>query len=305
MRIEDQNRSRNIEDRRRARASGAGGAGSRRGRTPLGGGGLPIGAIAVVLIVVALFAGPQQAMRMLSEIMGGGGEVFSEQASRLDPQLEAELEDRAARVLASTEDVWTALYRRDGVTYREPTLVLYTGQTRTACGLGSSAAGPFYCPPDEQVYIDLSFFQLMEERLNARGDFAQAYVIAHEVGHHIQQIEGVLDWSARARRAAPTDAARNEIQVRIELMADCYAGVWAGQAERFSNIDLESGDLEEAIAAAQAVGDDTLARAAGRVAVPDSFTHGAAEQRARWFRVGYETGEPARCDTRRVDPSRL
>jgi predicted metalloprotease len=198
-------------------------------------------------------------------------------------------------VLADTEDVWRAQVRRAGRSYREPTLVLFSGRVRSACGLGQAAMGPFYCPADQTVYIDLGFYRELRERFRAPGDFAQAYVIAHEVGHHVQNLLGVSERvQALQRRAGARES--NALSVRLELQADCLAGVWAKQADRMHDL-LEEGDVEEGLRAASAIGDDTLQRQAGGRVVPDSFTHGTSAERVRWFRRGLDTGDTEACDT--------
>jgi uncharacterized protein len=198
-------------------------------------------------------------------------------------------------VLAETEKVWTDIFAQSGEQYPPPVLVIYTDQTPTACGPGSSAAGPFYCPGDRKVYLDTRFFNELKTRFGAPGDFAAAYVIAHEVGHHVQTITGVADQVRQAQsRASEVEA--NRIQVMMELQADCYAGLWAHRAERASGL-LDEGDVEEALQAAAAIGDDTLQRNAGRRVSKESFTHGSAEQRVRWFMQGFETGDIGTCDT--------
>jgi predicted metalloprotease len=197
------------------------------------------------------------------------------------------------RVLGSTEDAWEDVFRRTGNNYRKPTLVLYEGATTTACGRGTTATGPFYCPADEKLYIDLAFFRVMKERFRVQGDFAQAYVIAHEVGHHVQKLTGVMSKMDGMRGQGK--GAEGAL-VRMELQADCYAGIWGHYAGDFKKI-LEPGDLEEAIAAASAVGDDSLQKQTQGRVVPDSFTHGTSEQRVRWFRRGFDSGNPGSCDT--------
>jgi len=307
MRTDDQRRSTNVEDRRGSgparggaggrRASGAGVSillrmlMSRSGRRFI----LPL----IVVGVVAFVAFPQQTQVIIGMVLGGGP---APQSTQLDPATEARFEQDAVAVLGSTEDVWGALYSADGDTYREPTLVLFTGAVNSACGHASAATGPFYCPGDQKLYLDLGFFKDMETQLGARGDFAQAYVIAHEVGHHVQNLEGVLDWSQAEKQRAGSETAANHVQVRVELMADCLAGVWAGEAESRSQIDIEPGDLEEAIGAAEAVGDDTLQRRSSGAVRPDAFTHGAAEQRIRWFRRGFTSRNPDACATAQTMP---
>jgi predicted metalloprotease len=198
-----------------------------------------------------------------------------------------------SKVLGSTEDVWSGVLRQSRIQYRAPTLVLYDGQVRSACGMGQAAMGPFYCPGDEKLYIDLAFFRDLQTRFQAPGDFAQAYVIAHEVGHHVQKLTGSFQRMDEAR--ARSQAEQNRTSVRMELQADCYAGVWGHHAGSLNQLD--SGDIAEALAAATAIGDDRLQkRAQGRV-VPESFTHGSSEQRVRWFKRGLDSGRPQDCDT--------
>jgi hypothetical protein len=198
-------------------------------------------------------------------------------------------------ILGSTEDVWNGIFAEAGGDYREPTLVLFSDMAQSACGYAQSAVGPFYCPADEQVYIDLSFYRDLQQRLGAPGDFAQAYVIAHEVGHHVQTLQGITEQTTLARQRAG-EAEANAISVRTELQADCYAGVWAYHSERTRQW-LEQGDIEEGLNAAAAIGDDRLQRRTQGHVVPESFTHGTSEQRVRWFRRGLESGNPATCDT--------
>ena len=207
--------------------------------------------------------------------------------------------DFVSAVLADTEDTWKALFKQFGQDYREPKLVVFSGSVRSACGFAQSAMGPFYCPGDQKIYLDMSFFRDLRDRFRAPGDFAQAYVIAHEIGHHVQTILGV---SARVRQAqsGAGQSQSNAIQVRMELQADCFAGVWAHHADRTRDI-LEDGDVEEALGAANAIGDDRLQRQSQGRVVPDSFTHGTSEQRERWFTTGLETGNLRACDTFRTD----
>ena len=198
-------------------------------------------------------------------------------------------------ILGETEDVWTNIFANSGGRYVEPTLVMFTGQVNSACGFASAAVGPFYCPADQKVYLDTSFFDELAKRFGAPGDFAAAYVIAHEIGHHVQTLTGVSD-QVRAAQSRGDEAESNAIQVRMELQADCYAGVWAHSAEKLHDF-LDAGDIEEGLKAASAIGDDTLQRNAGRRVTPESFTHGTSEQRSRWFRRGFDSGDPADCDT--------
>ena len=201
------------------------------------------------------------------------------------------------RTLASTEDVWNQVYpAATGQQYREPELVLFSGAERTACGMGQSAMGPFYCPLDQQVYIDLSFYEELESRLGAGGDFAQAYVIAHEVGHHVQNLMGTSDEVHNAQQRL-SKSEGNKMSVRLELQADCYAGLWGYHATRSGGVILDPGDIDEALNAASAIGDDRLQKQSQGRVVPESFTHGTSEQRARWFRRGFETGDMRQCDT--------
>ena len=280
MRWESGRRSENVEDRRGSRVT--------RG---LAGGGLG----ALVLIVVAMLFGVDP--RLLLQGVGAGG---GETVEPYQPTPEEErLADFVRVVLGDTEDTWTALFQGSGGTYEAPTLVLFSGAVRSACGYADAAVGPFYCPGDRKVYIDLSFYQEMQTRFGAPGDFAQAYVIAHEVGHHVQNLIGVADEVNAARRTAG-EAEANALSVRQELQADCFAGVWASHAQRARNV-LEQGDLEEALNAAAAIGDDRLQRQSQGYVVPETFTHGTSEQRVRWFREGFRTGDTAHCDTFRAE----
>ncbi len=281
MRIEDERQSTNVEDRR-----GGGGV--------MTGGRLGLGGI-VIALVASYFFGIDPSI-----IMGGlQGDTAGVQSSPGGPAPQPPQGDEqslfVSRVLASTEDTWTRLFSEAGQQYRAPKLVLFTGSFPTACGMGQAAAGPFYCPGDSKVYIDLRFYQLMRERFNAAGDFAQAYVIAHEVGHHVQHLLGTMK-EVDARRNRVSKEQMNALSVRLELQADCFAGVWAHQANRTRRI-LEAGDVEEAIRAATAIGDDTLQKQSQGHAVPDSFTHGTSEQRVRWLRRGLESGDVRTCDT--------
>ncbi len=223
-------------------------------------------------------------------LQGGGGAA---------PPPTAEDDETAqfvSTVLAYTEDIWQQIFQQHaGEPYREPTLVLFSGATESSCGLGQAAMGPFYCPLDQNVYIDLSFFHDLDRRLGAPGDFAQAYVIAHEVGHHVQTLLGISQ-EVQARRQRLSQGEANALSVRQELQADCFAGVWANRAHQMAQI-IEPGDVEEALGAASAIGDDRLQRQAQGRVVPESFTHGTSEQRVRWFRRGYETGQISQCDT--------
>jgi hypothetical protein len=287
MRWEGNRESDNVEDRRDEGYGGGGGFGF---------GGRSIGIGTVVVALLASWVLGVNPLTMLNLLSGGGtGPVAVQQAPAHRPPAD----DRAAKfvstVLADTEDTWSALFRQRGATYVRPKLVLFSGQTPTACGSGLTATGPFYCPGDQKIYIDLSFYRLMQERFKVSGEFAQAYVIAHEVGHHVQHLLGISDKVDQARRRA-SEAQGNALSVRLELQADCFAGVWAYHADRARHI-LENGDIESALNAATAIGDDTLQRQAQGYVVPDSFTHGTSAQRVRWFRRGITSGEMNACNT--------
>ncbi|MBL8380428.1 MAG: neutral zinc metallopeptidase [Burkholderiales bacterium] len=290
MRTEGGRESSNVEDRRDQSYSGGG-----RGGMPLLGGKLGLGTIVIALVASWLLGiNPMTVLSLLS-----GGDVAAPVRQSQAPAQAPPKDDALARfvsiVLADTEDVWKDLFARAGKQYVEPKLVLFRGTTPTACGAGEAAMGPFYCPPDQKVYIDLSFYEEMKTRFRAPGDFAQAYVIAHEVGHHVQNLLGIAaKVDAMRRKVSERDA--NALSVRMELQADCFAGVWAHHANRARQI-IESGDIEEALNAATAIGDDTLQRDAGRAVRPDSFTHGSAAQRVRWFKTGITSGDLRQCDT--------
>ncbi|WP_445737531.1 KPN_02809 family neutral zinc metallopeptidase [Mariniflexile sp.] len=241
-------------------------------------------------LVVSLIMG-KNPLTLISQLLSGGT-VQSESTEAYQPTAkEEELAQFSATILANTEDVWNKLLNN----YREPTLVLFTGSVASACGAASSATGPFYCPGDEKLYLDLSFFDDMERRMNAPGDFAQAYVIAHEVGHHIQKITGISDKMQRLRGQL-SEVEYNKYSVRVELQADFLAGVWAYHSQEMTRI-MESGDLEEALNAANAIGDDRLQKQSSGRVVPDSFTHGTSAQRMRWFKKGFDTGDLSQGDT--------
>jgi predicted metalloprotease len=284
MRMDGQRESNNLEDRR-----GAGGGGLR-----LGGGRLSLGTVVIALIAsYVLGVNPLTMLNMLS----GGGMPAVEQpapAARRPP-----VDDATARfvsqVLASTEDTWHPVFQANGKQYREPKLVLFSGVTPTACGTGQSAMGPFYCPGDQKVYIDLQFFDELKTRFKAPGEFAQAYVIAHEVGHHVQNLLGISEQVQRARQRAG-EAEGNALSVRLELQADCLAGVWGKRTDTMKKV-LEPGDLEAALNAASAIGDDRLQQQARGRIVPESFTHGSSAQRMRWFRRGFDSGDMSQCNT--------
>ena len=271
-----------IEDRRGMRTGG------------LAGGGL--GILAVGLIGYFVFGlDPQMVMQVANQVAGPGAQQPGQVGTPED-----EMGQFVDAILSSTTDVWTQEFAADGANYQPPNpLVLYTGATGTQCGMGQAAMGPFYCPLDQRIYIDLSFFQELSTRFGAPGDFAEAYVIAHEVGHHIQTVLGTSGEVRRAQSAARSQAEANSYSVALELQADCYAGVWAGRVDDVTGgaVALEAGDLEEGMRAAEAIGDDTLQRQSQGTVVPDSFTHGSAEQRQTWLLRGYESGDPDACDT--------
>ncbi|HEX7636677.1 MAG TPA: neutral zinc metallopeptidase [Noviherbaspirillum sp.] len=285
MRWEGNRESDNVEDRR-----GEGGGGFGIG---LGGGSLSIGTVVIAVVASLLFG--VNPLSLLSMLSGGGGHVAQVQQAPHHPPAN----DRETRfvktVLADTEDTWTTLFREQGRNYVKPRLILFSGNTPTACGTGLTATGPFYCPGDQKVYIDLSFYRLMQQRFHVSGEFAQAYVIAHEVGHHVQNLLGISDKVDSARRRV-SERQANALSVRLELQADCLAGVWAYHANQARNI-LEDGDVETALNAATAIGDDTLQKQAQGYVVPDSFTHGTSAQRVRWFRRGLESGQMKTCNT--------
>ncbi|MFC5697865.1 neutral zinc metallopeptidase [Pseudomonas sp. GCM10022186] len=284
MRWQRARRSDNVED-----AGGMGGGGMRLG----GGKGLGLGGIAIV-VVVALLMG-EDPLQILGQITQQNASVNPQQQSAM-PTGAPEEREFVRAILGDTEDTWRAIFQAAGRQYQDPTLVLFNGGVQSACGFASSAVGPFYCPGDRKVYLDLDFFEEMAQRYEAAGDFAQAYVIAHEVGHHVQTLLGVSAKVNAARQRGERVEGDNGLLVRQELQADCLAGVWAYHAQKRMEW-LEPGDLEEALNAANAIGDDRLQRQARGQVVPDSFTHGTSAQRVRWFKVGYERGEVGRCDT--------
>jgi len=260
----------NVDDRR---GSGGGGRG-----IAIGGG------VSVLGVIICLILGVDP--RVIFQ--GNPSNQVSYQQPPQSSQVQAEQKKFVSVVLADTEDVWHELFRKMGKSYREPRLVLFTGRVQSACGLASDAVGPFYCPGDSQVYIDLQFFEEMKTRFRAPGDFAQAYVIAHEIGHHVQNLLGVSQ-RVHEQRSRLSQAEANRLSVRLELQADFLAGVWAHHAQKSKHI-LQPGDLEEALRAANAIGDDRLQRQSRGYVVPDAFTHGTSSQRSRWFRLGFETG---------------
>jgi predicted metalloprotease len=274
---ENGRRSENVEDRR---GIGVGG---------IAGGGVGV----VVIALIAMFFGVDPRV-ILQEAGQGQAPSGQQHAVPVDPAQD-KLKDFVSVVLADTEDTWGDLFQRGGATYERPKLVLFTGAVRSACGLARSAVGPFYCPGDQKVYIDLDFYKMLEQRFGAPGEFAKAYVVAHEIGHHVQNLLGISDKvHAAMERASPERA--NQLSVRQELQADCYAGIWANHANRSRHI-LEAGDVESGLNAAAAIGDDRLQKQAQGYVAPESFTHGSSAQRVQWFRRGLESGELAACDT--------
>jgi predicted metalloprotease len=278
MRWQMGRRSDNIEDRR----------GMPVGRGAAVGGGIGT----LVLVLLAMYFGVDPSVILQGTDPGDSRPAPSVQRQ---PAGDDQLRDFVSVVLADTEDTWRELFTQMGRQYQEPKLVLFGGAVQSACGFAQAAVGPFYCPGDQRVYIDLSFYRDLRERIGAPGDFAQAYVIAHEVGHHVQNLLGIAEriHSVQGRRSQ-TEA--NALQVRMELQADCLAGVWASNAQRARQI-LEAGDIEEGLNAASAIGDDRLQRQSQGRVVPESFTHGSSAQRVRWFKHGIETGDPGQCDT--------
>jgi uncharacterized protein len=293
-------RSQNVEDRRGMGSPGGmripagfripGGMG--RGRVARGGG---IGGIGlIVLLVIAWFLGLDPSF--LLQDTGSIDVPYTEsQPSAPSSAEEDQLADFVSVVLADTEDTWRPLFEQMGQQYQDPTLVLFTGAVESACGFAQAAMGPFYCPLDQKVYIDLGFYDDLKDRFGAPGDFAQAYVIAHEVGHHVQNLLGIAE-QVQAVRERVSEVEANELSVRMELQADCFAGVWANHAERARDL-LETGDVEEGLNAAAAIGDDRVQRQAQGYVVPDAFTHGSSEQRVHWFEQGLRSGSLGACDT--------
>ncbi|HEY6121292.1 MAG TPA: neutral zinc metallopeptidase [Pyrinomonadaceae bacterium] len=277
MRWRGERQSDNVEDRR----------GLTGGRVAIGGG---LGTLVVLIIALLLGADPRQ---LLQQLPDQSSPSAGETARPTNPE-EEQLKQFVSVVLAKSEDVWQEVFRKNGRQYRNPKLVLFTDQVQSACGISGAATGPFYCPGDEKVYIDLSFYQELRRRFNAPGDFAQAYVIAHEVGHHVQKLLGISD-RVEAMQSRTSEAQANQLSVRLELQADFFAGVFARYVQQQGV--LEQGDIEEALQAASAVGDDKIQRQMTGHVVPDSFTHGTSEQRLRWFRKGYDTGDIRQGDT--------
>jgi hypothetical protein len=278
MRLDDSRESRNVEDRR-----GGG----------IGGGRLGIGTVVLVL-VASYFLGidPSTLLGFVSQ----SPLQTQQSAPAHSPPAEDAMAQFVSKILADTEDTWHAEFRAMGKEYQEPKLVLFTGSTPTACGTGDAAMGPFYCPLDRKVYIDLAFYRDLKERFHAPGEFAEAYVIAHEVGHHVQHLLGISDKVRSAQQRAGNKAQVNALSVRLELQADCFAGVWGNRADSMRNM-LEPGEIEQALTAASAIGDDRLQKQTQGYAVPETFTHGSSQQRVQWFRRGMESGDPKQCNT--------
>ncbi len=289
MKWEGNRESSNVEDRR---DDGGGGSGGFSGGGLLGGRSIGIGSIVVALVGGWMFG--INPLTILGVLNGGGAPTA--QVQQQSPAQAPPANDRMAAfvstVLADTEDVWKDIFTKGGATYREPALVLFRGATQTACGQGQAAMGPFYCPGDQKVYIDLGFYETMRTKLGAPGDFAQAYVVAHEIGHHVQHLLGI---SAKvdAMRGRISEKEQNALSVRLELQADCFAGVWS----KGSQLKLDKGDIEEALNAAAQIGDDTLQKKSQGYAQPDSFTHGSSKQRMTWFNAGLQSGNMKACDT--------
>lgn len=284
MRWESGRRSDNVEDRRGMRMPGG-----------FAGGGIGI----VVIALIAMFFGVDP--RLILQGAGEpGGTPAQQQATPPDPAQDR-LKDFVSVVLADTEDTWAEIFTRGNGRYEAPTLVLFTGAVQSACGRAGAAVGPFYCPGDRKVYIDLDFYRMLAQRFGAPGDFAQAYVIAHEVGHHVQNLLGISE-KVHAASQRSTQERANQLSVRQELQADCFAGIWAHSANRSRQI-LEAGDIEEGLTAAAAIGDDRLQQQGQGYVAPESFTHGSSEQRVRWFKRGLETGDLKACDS--FTPSRV
>lgn len=290
MKWEGQEQSRNVEDRR------GGGGGMGGGLPRLGGRGIGLGTIVIALLASFFFG--INPLTVLG-ILGGGdmsaGPVATQQAPAPAPPPQDAVAAFVSTVLRDTEQVWGQVFQAGGSGYREPKLVLFRGAQPTACGMGQSAMGPFYCPGDQKVYIDLAFFDTMQRRMNSPGDFARAYVIAHEVGHHVQALMGITQ-KVDSMRGRVSEAQMNALSVRVELQADCLSGVWAHHSQKGKGW-LEQGDIEEALNAATQIGDDNLQRQAQGYVVPESFTHGTSQQRVSWFRRGLQSGSVQQCDT--------
>ncbi|MCE9883988.1 KPN_02809 family neutral zinc metallopeptidase [Obesumbacterium proteus] len=287
MRWQGRRESDNVEDRRGDSTGSSGGLGGGGFRVPRGKGGL----ILLVVVLVAGYYGVDLTPLLNGEAPVGQTQTQSQQVNSPEDNQMAKF---TSVILASTEDTWSQLFQKMGKQYQDPKLVLYRGTTRTGCGTGQSVMGPFYCPADKTVYIDLSFYQEMKDKLGADGDFAQGYVVAHEVGHHVQNLLGI-EPKIRQMQQGASKAEQNRLSVKMELQADCFAGVW-GHFMQNQQV-LEQGDLEEALNAAQAIGDDRLQQQSQGRVIPDSFTHGTSEQRYTWFKRGFDSGNPNSCNT--------
>ena len=284
MRLDDESESSNVEDRR-----GGGGIGRA--------GGLGIGTVVVALIASYFLGIDPRTLLGVAETVQNVRQAGPTAGQPIDPanDPDAALKSEMGKILHKTESTWSEIFQEGGGQYKKPILVLYRGQTPTACGAGQAAMGPFYCPGDQKVYLDMAFFRDMETRFKAGGDFARAYVIAHEIGHHVQNLTGITE-KADALRGRMSEKDYNKVSVRVELQADCFAGVWAQHANRVKPF-LDPQDVDEALRAANAIGDDMLQKQGRGVVVPDSFTHGSSAQRVRWFKTGFETGSMKSCDT--------
>lgn len=283
MKWEDQRESSNVEDRRGEDSGGGFGIGGRH---------IGIGAIVIALAGWGIFGiNPLTTLGLLS----GGSTPHVQQGPAKAPPAGDRNAAFVSTILASTEDVWTQVFQQGGARYAAPKLVLYRGSTPTACGTGQAAMGPFYCPGDRKVYLDMNFFDTLTRQLGAPGEFARAYVVAHEVGHHVQSLLGITA-KVDGMRGRVSEAQQNALSVRLELQADCYAGIWANRSQQAKRW-LDPGDIHSAINAAQQIGDDTLQKRSQGYAVPDSFTHGSSAQRVRWFTQGYQSGSVKACDT--------
>jgi len=274
----DRRKSDNVEDRRDEVVS----RGSKKG----------MGIIAVIVAVIAMYFGVDPSV-ILQHIPNQ--QLTTTSAPRIQSAEEEQLKAFISVVLADTEDAWNKIFKEMGKTYQEPTLVLFSGAVQSACGFADAAVGPFYCPADKKAYIDLSFYQDLKQRFHSPGDFAQAYVIAHEIGHHVQKLLGISD-KVHAASAKLSEVEANKLSVKLELQADCFAGVWANHTDKAKRI-LEKGDMEEALNAASNIGDDRLQKQSRGQITPDSFTHGTSEQRMRWFKRGFDSGNINQCNT--------
>ncbi|MBL0123101.1 MAG: neutral zinc metallopeptidase [Betaproteobacteria bacterium] len=283
MRLDDESESSNVEDRRGGGMGRAGGVG--------------IGTVVIALVASYFLGIDPRTLLGVAETVQNVQHSSPAQGRPIDPATDpdAALKSEMGKILHKTETSWGDLFQKMGGQYQKPVLVLYRGQTPTACGAGQAAMGPFYCPGDRKVYLDMVFFREMEQRFRAGGDFARAYVIAHEIGHHVQNLMGIME-KTDALRGRMSKAENNKISVRVELQADCFAGVWAQHANKAKPF-LDPQDVDEALRAANAIGDDMLQKQSQGVVVPDSFTHGSSAQRMRWFKTGFETGSMKACDT--------